>query len=124
MAIFGDIKMKINNYLLIGVLLIANKANANILQVQEARSELTHISKAKREAKLTLDKARLAYKQLDQAEDKQSHALKLLVASDRAKQLAEQASISSVNNGHNSEAYLADQAHGYGEARLILPNGS
>lgn len=105
--------------ILIGVLLIANKASANPLAVSEARLELTRLSNARLEAKNTLDKARLAYKQLDRANDLQSHALKLLIKSDTASVQAERASQSSVTNGREINGYLSESLAPGATARLV-----
>lgn len=106
-------------YVMIGILLIANRASANPLQVAEARQELSRINQYKSDARITLDKAKLAYKALNQASDRQARALCLLIKADSAKELAQRNSINSVDNGKNSEAYYADQGHSKGTAELI-----
>jgi len=105
--------------ILIGILLIANKANANPLQINEARQELSRIRSSKAEASITLQKAKLAYNALRAAANKQEHALELLIKADQAKQLAQRNSINSVDNGHNSSAYYADNGAATGTALLI-----
>lgn len=112
-------KKKIKVMVSIGILLIANKANANPLQISEARLELSRINQSKQEARLTLDKAELAYKALRTAKARQERALALLIKADQAKQLAQRNSINSVENGHSSEAYYADNGAAHGAARLV-----
>lgn len=96
-------------------------AQANPLQIAEARAELTRINASKSEAKATLDKAKLAYKALDQASDRQARALELLIKADQAKQAAERNSVSSVANGRTANAYYADQGAASGAAKIIRP---
>lgn len=114
--------MKTKTLTLIGMLLLANAAKANPLQIAEAREELARINSVKSEAKVTLDRAKAAYKALNRASSKQEHALKLLVQADAAKQAAQRNSLISAED--NGSAYFADNSHGYGAAKLVVPSGS
>jgi len=92
---------------------------ANPLQINEARQELARLSSARSEAKLNLDRAKVAFNDIDRATDKQTKALKLLIDTDRLCQKAQGTSQSSVQIGRSLNGYMADQGHSTGTALLI-----
>jgi uncharacterized membrane-anchored protein len=105
--------------IVVAVIASIGAAKANPLQIQEARAELARINSSKGEAQRTLAYAEAAYQALRSAARRQQKALELLVKADEAKQLAQRNSVNAVDNGHNSQAYFADQGHSTGTALLI-----
>ncbi len=106
-----------NRIVILSILLVATKVMANPIAINEAREELGRIQQIRKEAKLTLDKAKLAYKHLSQAEHSQCRALNNLIKADKAKQKAQKSSVTSVED--TGSPYYADMSHGFGSATIV-----
>lgn len=102
-----------------GIILIGNSAKANPLAIKEAQGELNHINRARQVAKVNLNKAKKAFKNLDNAYDNQKSALKHLISANKQKIEAERASVDHIGYSHEQNPYLQDMSHAEGQIKLV-----
>lgn len=91
---------------------------ANILAIEEMKTELTGLTEKYSESKINLANAKNEYKNLKKAQKDLIRAIKLAIKSEESKKKAEQMSIESISYGKKRNPYLSDMGHIQGQISL------
>lgn len=93
-------------------------AKANMLAINEMKTELSNLTQKYADAKVNLARAKTETKSLKTAVKTLTKSIALATKSHEKKKAAEQASIESVGYSHKRNPYLADMSHAIGQASL------